>query len=71
MKDMGNASYVIDIKIHRDKHQGTLCLSQESYIIKILERFRLKYFSPSVAPFVKGDKFYLNHYLKTILRGNK
>lgn len=39
MKDMGDAYYVIDIEIHRDRHQGTLSLSQECYINKILERF--------------------------------
>ena len=38
MKDMGDASYVICIKIHKDRNQGTLGLSQESYINKILER---------------------------------
>ena len=35
-------------------------LSQETYINKILERFRLKDCSPSVAPIVKGDRFNLN-----------
>ena len=29
MKDMGEASYVIGIKIHRDRFQGILVLSQE------------------------------------------
>lgn len=60
MKDMGDASYIIDIKIHRDKHQGILGLSQETYINKILGRFRMKDCSPSVAPIVKGDRFNLN-----------
>ena len=60
MKDMGNASYVIGIKIHRDRFQGILGLSQETYINKVLERFRMKDCSPSVAPIVKGDKFNLN-----------
>ena len=32
MKDMGEASYVIGIKIHRDRFQGILGLSQETYI---------------------------------------
>jgi hypothetical protein len=36
MKDMGEASYVIGIKIHRDKFRGILGLSQETYINKIL-----------------------------------
>ena len=29
MKNMGEASYVIGIKIHRDRFQGILVLSQE------------------------------------------
>ena len=60
MKDMGDASYVIGIKIHRDRFQGILGLSQETYINKVLERFRMKDCSPSIAPIVKGDKFNLN-----------
>ena len=39
MKDMGEASYVIGIKIHRNKSQGILGLSQKTYINKVLERF--------------------------------
>ena len=39
MKDMRDASYVVDIKIHRDRPEGILCLSQETYINKILEKF--------------------------------
>eukprot|EP00253_Pinus_taeda_P009013 PITA_09013 len=64
MKDMGGASYVIGIKIHRDRFQGILGLSQETYINKILERFQMKDCSPSVAPIVKGDRFNLNQCLK-------
>ena len=39
MKDMGDVSYVIGIKIHKDRYRGILGLSQETYINKILERF--------------------------------
>ncbi|KAL4319722.1 hypothetical protein GQ457_18G015860 [Hibiscus cannabinus] len=60
MKDMGDASYVIGIKIHRDRNKGVLGLSQETYINKVLERFRMKDCSPSVALIVKGDKFNIN-----------
>ena len=59
MKDMDEASYAIGIKIQRDRSQGMLGLSQETYINKLLERFRMKDCSPSVAPIVKGDKFSL------------
>ena len=64
MKDMGEASYVIGIKIYRDRPRGILGLSQETYIDKLLERFRMKDCSPSVAPIVKGDRFNLNQCLK-------
>ncbi|RVW27457.1 Retrovirus-related Pol polyprotein from transposon TNT 1-94 [Vitis vinifera] len=60
MKDMGEASYVIGIKIHRDGFKGILGLYQETYINKVLERFRMKNCSPSVSPIVKGDRFNLN-----------
>ena len=60
MKDMGEASYVIGIKIHRDRSRGILGLSQETYINKVLERFRMKDCSPSPAPIVRGDKFSLD-----------
>nr|CAN69554.1 hypothetical protein VITISV_009019 [Vitis vinifera] len=67
MKDMGEASYVIDIKIHRDRFQGILGLSQETYINKVLERFRMKNCSPSVSPIVKGDRFNLDQCPKNDL----
>ncbi|RVW65982.1 Retrovirus-related Pol polyprotein from transposon TNT 1-94 [Vitis vinifera] len=67
MKDMGEASYVIGIKIHRDRFKGILGLSQETYINKVLERFRMKNCSPSVSPIVKGDRFNLNQCPKNNL----
>ena len=60
MKDMGEASYVIGIKIHRDRTRGILGLSQETYINKVLERFQMNDCSLSVAPIIKGDRFNLN-----------
>ena len=60
MKDMSDASYVIGIKIHRDRFRGILGLSQKTYINKVLERFWVKDCSLSVAPIVKGDRFNLN-----------
>ena len=60
MEDMGDASYVIGIKIHRDRSRGVLGLSQKTYINKVLERFWMKDYSLSVASIVKGDRFNLN-----------
>ena len=60
MKGMGEASYVIGIKMHRERSRGILGLSQETYINKVLERFNMKNCSSSVAPILKGDRFDLN-----------
>ena len=60
MKDMGETSYVIGIKIERDRSQRILGLSQETYINKVLERFCMKDCSPNTASIVKGDRFSLN-----------
>lgn len=67
IKDMGETSYVIGIKIHRYRLRGILGLSLKTYINKILERFRMKDCSPSLAPIVKGDRFNLNQYPKNDL----
>ncbi|WKA03455.1 hypothetical protein VitviT2T_021562 [Vitis vinifera] len=67
MKDMGEASYVIGIKIYRDIFQGILGLSQKTYINKVLERFQMKDCSPSVSSIVKGDRFNLNQCPKNDL----
>ena len=64
MKDIGDAFYVISIKIFRDIYKGILGLPQETYINKSLERFWMQGCSPSVAPIVKGDRFNLNQYPK-------
>ncbi|KAJ4976296.1 hypothetical protein NE237_001402 [Protea cynaroides] len=67
MKDMGEASYVLGIEIHRDMSLKTLGLSQKGYIDKILERFKIKQCSSSVAPVIKGDRLSLEQCPKTNL----
>jgi hypothetical protein len=56
-KDLDETSYVIGIESHIDRKQIILKLSQKAYIEKVLERFRLKNCSTSIAPIIKGDKF--------------
>ena len=68
MKDMGKTSYVIGIKIHRERSQGILVLSQETYINKVLKRFNMKYCSLSVAPIVRGDRLKVSQCLKSNLQ---
>ncbi|KAL6329782.1 hypothetical protein AAG906_037488 [Vitis piasezkii] len=47
-------------EIERDRSQWILGLSQETYINKVLERFRMKDCSPGTAPIVKSENFSLN-----------
>ena len=68
IKYMGETSYVISIKIHRNSSCSILCISQETYINKVLEGFQMKDCSPSVAPILKGDKLSLNQCLKKDLK---
>ena len=42
MKDLGEAKYVLGIKILRDRQNKTLALSQATYIDKVLERFNMQ-----------------------------
>jgi len=57
MKDLGEASYVIGIEIHRDRQQKILRLSQRAYIEKVLERFKMSDCKSSMAPISKGERF--------------
>jgi hypothetical protein len=57
MKDMGEASYVLGIEIHRDRQKGLLGLSQKSYIEYVLKRYNMCKCNASSGPIVKGDKF--------------
>jgi hypothetical protein len=57
MKDLGEASFVLGIKIHRDRRKGVLRLSQKAYIEKVLQKFSMQKYSSSPAPIVKGDRY--------------
>ena len=46
MKDMGEAGYVLGVDIVKNRSKKLLGLSQEAYINKILERFRMHYSKP-------------------------
>ena len=61
MKDLGETSFVLGIKILRDRSQGILRLSQESYIDKLLDRFGMKNSKLGDTPIAKRDKFSVMH----------
>nr|KYP63408.1 Retrovirus-related Pol polyprotein from transposon TNT 1-94 [Cajanus cajan] len=56
MKNLGEASFVLGIKIHRDRFSKFLGLSQKAYIDHILKQFNMKHCKPNDVPIAKGDK---------------
>ncbi|CAL2274253.1 unnamed protein product [Prunus armeniaca] len=56
MKDMGEASYVLGVEIHRDRSRGMLGLSQKGYIERVLKRFNMLSYASGEVPITKGDK---------------
>ena len=55
MKDMGETSFVLDIKILRDRLRKLLGLSQETYIRKVLKQFHMQDCKPIDTLVGKGD----------------
>jgi Reverse transcriptase (RNA-dependent DNA polymerase) len=41
MKDLGEAVYILDIEIYRDRSKRLIGLSQSTYIDKVLNRFSM------------------------------
>ena len=41
MKDLGEAAYILSIKIYRDRSRRLIALSQSTYLDKVLKRFRM------------------------------
>jgi hypothetical protein len=54
MKDMGEASYALGIKIYRDRSRRLLALSQSTYLDKVLKKFRMENSKKGNLPIVKG-----------------
>jgi hypothetical protein len=67
MKDLDEASYVLDLKIHSDQNKGILGLSQQAYIDKVLKRYGIENYKPGNTHVAKGDKFSLDKCPKTEL----
>ncbi|GJZ79853.1 hypothetical protein Tco_0644690 [Tanacetum coccineum] len=58
MKNLGSAKQILGMSIIRDKTKGTLRLSQEKYIRKVLEKFNMKDADARCQPL--GEHFKLN-----------
>lgn len=57
MKDLGEASFVLGIEIHKDRSCSVLILSHRAYIDRVLERFNMQNRKSGDVPVTKGDKF--------------
>ena len=65
MKDLGEANYVLGIKILRDRKNKLLALSQATYIDKIVERFGMENSKKGNQPSVLGFHISLEDCPKT------
>ncbi|KAD4888008.1 hypothetical protein E3N88_20081 [Mikania micrantha] len=54
MKDLGEAAYILGIKIHRDRSKRLLGLSQSTYIDKMMTRFNMENSKKGTIPMTKG-----------------
>uniref|UniRef100_A0ACD5Z493 Uncharacterized protein n=1 Tax=Avena sativa TaxID=4498 RepID=A0ACD5Z493_AVESA len=56
MKDMGEASYVLGVEIHRNRNKRILGLSQKAYLKTVLKRFAMESCNPLTVPMTKAIK---------------
>ncbi|KAK1678385.1 hypothetical protein QYE76_039233, partial [Lolium multiflorum] len=54
MKDLGEASYILGIKIYRDRSKRLIGLSQSTYLDKILKKFRMDESKKGFLPMLPG-----------------
>lgn len=66
MKDMNKVLYVLGLEIHWDRIKKTLGLSQKAYIETVLEIFKIKDYSFTAAPIIKGTNSVINNVHKII-----
>ncbi|KAK9213933.1 hypothetical protein WN944_005919 [Citrus x changshan-huyou] len=50
MKDLGPAKKILGMQLHRNRNTGTLFLSQEEYIIRVLDKFGMANSKPVQTP---------------------
>ena len=54
IKDLGEATYVLAVKIYRDRSRRLLGLSQSTYIDKVLKRFNMQESNKGLLPMSHG-----------------
>ena len=56
MKDLGEAAYILGIKIYRDRSRRLIGLSESTYLDKILKRFNMDQSKKGFLPVLQGVK---------------
>src|ERR1041385_3361776 len=65
MKDLGEAAYILGIKIYRDRSRRLLALSHRTYLEKILKRFNMDNAKRGLLPVMKGIKLSVTQFSAT------
>ena len=65
MKDLGEAAYILGIKIYRNRSQRLLGLSQSGYIDKVLKRFSMQDSKRGFLPMSHSIKLGKSQFLTT------
>ena len=65
VKDLGEASYILGIKLFWDRKRRIMGLSQVAYIEKVLSRFSTDNFKKGLLPFKHGLAFSKDQCPKT------
>ncbi|GJR86941.1 retrotransposon protein, putative, ty1-copia subclass [Tanacetum coccineum] len=68
VKDLGDAAYILGIKIYRDRSKRLIGLSQDTYLDKILKRFKMEYSKKGHLPLHHGIKIRSIMYAMTCTR---
>ena len=55
MKDLDEASFILDISIHKDRSRNLLGFSQKIYIERVLKRFNMQDCKPQDVPITKDE----------------
>ena len=57
MKDLGEAAYILGIKIYRDRSRRLIGLSRITYLDKVLKKFKMAQSKKGFLPMFQGVKF--------------
>jgi hypothetical protein len=54
MKDLGEAAYILGIKIYRDRTRRLIGLSQDTYLDKVVKMFHMENSKKGMLPMITG-----------------